>query len=371
MKGLKLLLAIIITLAVELPASATIWRVNNNTSVDADYTTISAAISAASAGDTIHVEGSSTAYSNGLYITKKIVIIGPGFFLDKNDSTQVNKQEARISNYIYFASGAEGSVLTGIYQNTSSYYTSSYRSGLVVACDSVSILRNHFLYTYTGSGSYYSAVQIRNNIDNVSIIGNWIVSTYSNNDGLAIRGATTSILVANNFIVQSRDYGENSSNTSYRAIRVENNSNNRITFLNNVIHGSWDMYYCVGLNNIHVTGSINYSASTSTFYNNIGYNTSLPTGNNNLRSQSMSNVFDRSTNGATTWHDDDNWWRLKTGSSAIGAGVSGEDCGIYGGALQYNPSGLPAVPAIFDATIPATTDKSSGLSIDVSSKSHK
>ena len=74
---------------------ATKWRVNNS-GIPADFTTASQMMNSASVlnGDTVYFEGSMNAYGS-LTITKRLVIIGPGYFLGENDSTQANKKSAK------------------------------------------------------------------------------------------------------------------------------------------------------------------------------------------------------------------------------------------------------------------------------------
>ena len=61
-------------------------RVNNNTDFDADFTTLQAAVDAATNNDTIYVEGSATAY-DGATIDKPLTIVGPGYYLNENPKT--------------------------------------------------------------------------------------------------------------------------------------------------------------------------------------------------------------------------------------------------------------------------------------------
>lgn len=366
------ILGIVLASVFSLSANATIWRVNNNTSVDADFTTITAAYSAASAGDTLYVEGSSTAYSGNLVINKKIIIIGPGFHLDKNDSTQANQNTARINGYLNIDAGAEGTEIHGMDIEYSSSFSGTFSQCMIdIDCDSISFFRNRMYWGYTGNSTSYYMMNIDNSINNVSLIGNWMISYYSYNNCLRIGSGCTSVLVANNFIAQSRNSTTNplDYNNSYYAIRTESNASNNITLLNNIIQGRWYSYYCTNLNNIHIGGSV--TNSNSTWYNNIDYSTGIPAGNGNQQNVAYTAIFDRQINGAANWWEDDNYWKLLPAGPAVAAGVSGEDCGMFGGALKFNPSGLPAIPAIFSATIPATTDKGTGLPIDISSKSHK
>lgn len=61
-------------------ANATILRVSNLPGSSAPYTSISDAVEAAIPGDTVMVEGSPTNYAtSGLTISKRIVLIGPGY----------------------------------------------------------------------------------------------------------------------------------------------------------------------------------------------------------------------------------------------------------------------------------------------------
>ena len=87
-------------------------RVNNIPGINAPYTTIQAAVTAASAGDIILVEGSPTAYNVGAFdLTKKLTIRGPGYFLNENITVQANQNPATItSTSFYFSPGSDGSV---------------------------------------------------------------------------------------------------------------------------------------------------------------------------------------------------------------------------------------------------------------------
>lgn len=62
-------------------------------------------------------------------------------------------------------------------------------------------------------------------------------------------------------------------------------------------------------------------------------------------------------------------WQLKAGSPAIGAGTGGEDCGAFGGVTPYVLSGIPALPHIYDATIPSTASSQEGLPVTIKVKS--
>ena len=75
---------------------ANCWRLNNNPAINADFRTFAEAHDAAAAGDTIYVEGNGNeAHYGNIQISKKLIIIGPGYFLNENDSTYANPVFAR------------------------------------------------------------------------------------------------------------------------------------------------------------------------------------------------------------------------------------------------------------------------------------
>lgn len=65
-------------------ANATILRVNNSMGSSAPYTSVADALAAAAEGDTIMVDASTQSYGN-FTIDKRIVLLGPGFCLGKNN----------------------------------------------------------------------------------------------------------------------------------------------------------------------------------------------------------------------------------------------------------------------------------------------
>ena len=97
---------------------AKIWRVNNNGGVTADFTTLQSAHNGAASGDTLHLEGSPDSYGS-LTSTKKLVIIGPGYYLGENPNTQAVAIPAYIAS-VNFNVGSEGSVIMGCDFNGSS-----------------------------------------------------------------------------------------------------------------------------------------------------------------------------------------------------------------------------------------------------------
>ena len=61
----------------------------------------------------------------------------------------------------------------------------------------------------------------------------------------------------------------------------------------------------------------------------------------------------------------DGQWQLAQGSPAIGAGISGEDAGMFGGDAPYVLSGIPGIPRITFVSVPASGAFPDGLPVTV------
>ena len=127
-------------------------------------------------------------------------------------------------------------------------------------------------------------------------------------------------------------------------------------------------------NNIIINTNSNVASNGTTYYQNTISGTSISSGNNivnNVLSTDEANKFaDYPTNkfiGNLPQTDifvcegeEGEYYRLKEGSPAIGAGATGNDCGAYGGERPYVKWCRPRhMPYIYDAKIPAmpTDDK--------------
>lgn len=313
-------------------ASAKIWRVNNNSGVAADFTTLSAAHSGASSGDTLHLEASPTSYGSATF-TKKLVVIGPGYFADQNPNTQATKQTA-IVNSINLYAGAAGSVVSGLDFNGGS---------ISVQASDVVIRRNKFSQAnganfdyYCGSITTYTNYQGDNApVSNVIISQNFGVS-------INISNASTGILISNNYLSWNSYYGDATTNNV-----LVFHANAMGIVQNNIIRrGRVSINNSTITNNIMVAGS--YSGSGNLVSNNLANASQFGTDNNNKANVDMGAVF----LGSGTGISNDGQWKLASGSPAIGAGYGSTaqnpvDAGIYSGHTPYVLSGLPAVPSIY------------------------
>lgn len=357
MKSKKLLLTIIAFVAIAFSAQATVHRVNNSPGVDADFNNLGTAISNASTGDTLYVESSSTSYGS-ISISKKLTIIGTGFMLDANDSTQVDKNESQITSCSW-NSGSEGSVIYGMYCTGTMY----------VNADNITIIRNHF-YVNT---SYNNCIQLQSGHSNIAIVQNFVQHNYTSSSSsyrcLWYDGNNQNIFVSNNVFYRGNSASFTSSTNSYAYAVYTQSSNTTSTFVKNIFIGQTYIYNATMEDNIHVVG--NFTGGSNNYFNNISWNTYFGSANGNLQNVTMTgnNVFQETTDGHT--HDEDGFWQLSPSSAASGVGKSGDDCGVFDGALGWKLSGMPPIPAIFEATVPTIGTPSSGINVNIKAKTHR
>ena len=326
-------------------ASATSWRLNNNPAVDADFTTFQAAHDAASAGDTIYIEGTGDQNHYGnITISKKLIIIGPGFFLNENDSTYANPIFARFLS-IYIQPTAAGTEIYGLYINTADANTNQIR----IRASDVIVSRNFFHF------HPYNTIRLDANVENVSITQNYAYQIETASNSIV----ANNILISNNFIQNVIDL----------------NSLSNAIISNNVIRAYLtNVYYSQIKNNIMYENHGGDFLCVNNTGNYVAYNLAAGAlvsggtyGPGNVGNVNMANVFvGYPTQGVFST---DGKWQLKAGSPAIGAGEGGIDCGMFGGPLPYVLSGLPAIPRIYEALVPTAGSTVSGLPVIIKAKS--
>lgn len=311
--------------------NAKVWRVNNNAGVNADFTQLSTAISNASVqnGDTIYLEGSTTTYSAAT-LNKRLVIIGPGYFLNENAGLQASINESTIAS-ISLDSLGSGSVFLGI--RTGQIYTNSNPDNITISRCNLSVSTN-------------------NSVPN-SKLSNWVISK-SQIGGINFGNAAyvfENLQVINCFI--------NS------AVSIASNINN--LFRNNIFFNH------VTLSNCYISNNIFLNFPTLTLTNctvkyNMAQANALPAGNNNQNSITQASLF-------TLTGSSDARFQLRAGSPAIGAGepVNGvtPDIGAFGTADPYRLSGIPPIPTIYALTVPASVPSSATtMTITISTRSN-
>ncbi len=315
-----------------LPCSAGIWRINNQLETDKSQRVFSQLAplnddADVLPGDTVHLEGSPIRYSS-FTCTKRLVIIGPGYFLTENPETQARAEEAVIST-IRFNTGSEGSMVMGVVFD----YTSS--SGIFVATNNITIQRCY----------------MRGGVTITDQTGIRIFQNYMLGDV----GGYTSSTVFSDVVVRNNLFIGGSFNTRRGSFSIcENNvfTGNNITisaasFRNNII------------TNVNAAVTI----TSGNLQNNLAANGQFGTENGN-RNVDISNVF-------VEEGSSDGQYQLAQNSPAKGAGYEGVDAGAFGGEGGYRLSGLAPIPLIYDLRVDDAGNVESGVGIQIKVKSNQ
>ena len=313
-----IILTVCLTALLALNASAKIWRVNNTT-LPADFTTIQAAHDATTvlAGDTLHMEPSQVSYGS-LTSTKKLIILGPGYFLNLNANQQANPIPATIESFTLNA-GSSGTVISGLTITGSS----NINTGNII------IMRNNIAGVIYLSANY--------SYSNIIISGNYMSGNVSW-QGNAGTELITNVLIFNNYFFNVTLTAQFSGVIANNVISHHSSSTYNFTIKNNI---------CTKTDN-----SPYFNGDYNQIRNNIcSSQAGLPAGNGNQKEVSMATVFLGSTGQST-----DGQWQLKDDSPAKGAGLSGEDCGMFGGSTPYHLSGVPRIPSVYQLSAPFTSN---------------
>ncbi|MBN8587004.1 MAG: hypothetical protein J0L94_01645 [Rhodothermia bacterium] len=332
--------------------SAKNWRVDNSGNPAAQFTSLSAAISASTvaAGDTLYLYGSATSYGS-VAVTKRLVILGLGHGWAVNYLSPISTASIDCIN---FTTGSEGSLISGMRIGIGS--STSY--GLFLSVDDVTVKRNYV--SYIAAASSTSTCPSPSSTARKAVISqNWVYDYQGNYRGLYnIMGTIDHNLIA---------YGLHIPLGSLV-------SHNVVCYSNQCTSSSYNTYILNSVieNNIFWGANTNrvVNAFGSVFRNNIfAHPSSVAVGNdasnvleNNIFSAVMSNVFE-GTNTAL-----DSSFRLKTGSPALAAGTDGVDIGAFGGVGAYALSVPPTVPLIYFFSTAVNASTSLPVEIRIVSK---
>ena len=313
---------------------ATIWRVNNNDG-SANYASLQDAHGDANvrSGDTLMVEGSTELYNSQVTITKRLVIIGPGYFLNGNPNTQANGVEAVFFNSIQFDPGSEGSVLIGI----------SLDNGYVtINTDRITVQRCRL----TGSGLYLSSPnQVKSIIIEQCYIGN-----------LGSNVGFDDVKLLNNIILS--DVNTLSSSTRQKQFsQVENN-----LFLGNRLILSADVF----VNNIIASTGEDIDVASNDVRNNLAANAQFGTENGNQDYNPTNDVLFFGEDGNST----DGQYRIRDDSPYKAIGTDGTEPGPFGGPNPYILSGLPPIPVVYELRTEGVGNQEAGLPVTIKVKSY-
>ncbi|NTS39742.1 hypothetical protein HRG84_02390 [Flavisolibacter sp. BT320] len=319
-------------LSISTVSFAKIWRVNNNNSVTADFTSLSEAHTGAAEGDTLHVEGSPFSYGS-VTLTKRLVILGAGYFLEEYPTAQALAQTSKSDNITIYASAA-GTVIMGL----------DFRAnGITVHANDIVIRRNRFSSPGNGLHDWSTGtVSLNSHQSNGNLPVNNIIISQNYGLKVDVNYASTGLLITNNFLATNAGSGENNN-----SLVVGMHANAVGIIQNNILRrGRLSAFNSSITNNIMVNGT--FDGTGNLVANNIGNGTQFGTTNGNKSNVDMTAVFVGTGTDITT----DGQWKLKVGSPAIGAGYGHTtqnpvDAGMFSGYTPYVLAGLPPIPAIY------------------------
>lgn len=330
---------ILVTLMVP-SVSAKIWKVGYGIN-KGDFATIQEAHDAAASGDTIYVSGGVYTPPADIQLSKKVTIFGTGYFLAENPDTQANPICSKINGDIRFNSGADGSMISGleinlirIWANNVIIKRNKINLGIGTEGNNTIIEQNYIVNTTTDNWCVATASGVH------VIIKNNLMWTHIHNSIYSIFGNDT-VELQNNTILAGPPDG-------YASISIYNS-----IIKNNI--------FC----NVFVTppGTGNYSYNNF-FCENSGILGSSATDVGSQFGVAVSSLWIGT--GST-----DGRFLLKPGSPAIGAGVDGVDCGMFGGDDPYVLSGIPAIPTITYFSAPFSGSSATGLPVHMKGKGRR
>ncbi len=301
---------------------AAIITVDNNFPSMGDYTTLQAAHDAANSGDTLFLTPSFIGYRS-CNLTKPLTIIGNGY------------SETAPSSLPY-------SVIWGDFS-----ITAEASGGKLLSLDIGS-----YMYIYASNFTIEKCrftwfTKIMQGASNVLLRQNKI------HRKLEYQNQTIFTLFNNSFLCQEICLESEMYQVSEATLNAYNN-----VFISS-------FHYSIGIsgtNSLFVNNIIFPSQSgILTSYNNIISDGSLPPTNENQLNVDLNTVFQDYQNGN---------FHLKPDSPAIGAGLNGEDIGIYGGDFPFSDGGAPPFPTIYHLDVPHTGNSQNGINITIKAKSN-
>lgn len=221
---------------------ATVRTVNNSDST-AQFKTISSAITASSAGDTIYVSGSSIDYAS-FTLTKRLAIFGPGWAPSTASGLAANVAGCSLTSNAARGSEFHGLTFNGVFS-------------IAAVTDSLIFLRNRFQSTY---------ISITSALKSFLFDGNWFDNSYLYNpSGYAM----SDFVIRNNIFY----------NTSASSFSLYNIRGSNILLDHNLWYGpstgSVNCFYTTKnltlFNNIFVRRNASNGLSNSSFQDNITY----------------------------------------------------------------------------------------------------
>jgi len=325
---LSLMAAFSLVAALAQAQQAKTITVDNKIGAAAMFASVQEACNAANAGDTILIAGSPDAYGS-VTLTKKLHLIGPGYFLAENGIPGINKFPATINDRIILRnvelSSPSGSTLTGI---SGGYFIveAGVQDVLIDKCIGIPGVGGHVNIKRSWMhDANFGAAAPNCTIEN-SVIGTQLVLSV---------GSTARNCVLHHGVMGG-PLGSSVSSMIFILNQDQISGNYRGNFLGSITHSM-------------EVGPLGTGNRPST----------LPPGAGNFdHIFYLSEVFE-------VGEARDKYYKLASNSPAKGSGLGGSDLGLFGGPQPYVISGIPSLPRVTRFLVPATATDSSGLRFEL------
>ena len=317
------------------PLMATVLRVNNQLATNATqkiFNTLQEAHNFAAGGDTLMVEGTPTQYAN-VVLTKKLVIIGTGYFINENFDNSGGQHSSRVNN-ITLNAGSGGSVLLGL--------SFVVNGNPIINTDNIIISR--CLLTSAISFNFSET-------SNLVITQNYFLAGAVTGVGSSTR--ISNVVFSNNVVNGIFNPGSDI-NKSFSAV---NNNVFRGTGIN-TINVRTDNFR----NNIIATNATSITVISNNISNNLTLANQL-TGNNNQ-------LYDPNLLFVGAGNSTDGQYAIKVDSPYKTAGFQGVEPGIFGGNSPYVLSGMPPFPIILNLSADSFGTQQNGLNVSIKAKTN-
>jgi hypothetical protein len=312
-------LIIVMLFIAQLSMAQTVYTVDNRPESGAQYTSVQAAIDAASAGDIIYIHPSPTSYGN-INVTKTITLVGPGHNPANSDGLR-----ATLSSITLRADAAD-TVITGL--NLVSVTAYSYGTNT----HNIHIINNRVSSRVEG---YYQSGQS----DNWIVEGNYFDSGYTTSN---INASTLNNLQVRNNIIAGRISNSNHTNVFTNNLFIHDDPSGDAE----IFVGSDGITSQLVTNNMFIFTDPDVtslsSSGTPIVYTNCltwqaGGGVDLPTlpGSGNL--DNTDPLFNNIPTSLIDFYNND--YTLGAGSPAIGAATDAGDIGVFGRNFPFDING--------------------------------
>ncbi len=321
-------------LCMAVAANATIIRVSNVNGSSAPYSTIQAAVDAASVGDTIMVDGSNTAYDLTT-IDKTLVLIGPGYWM--NDNGLVDESAPAAKAGFLIKKSAARTVIEGF------NITRGAGIPLAIHADNC-VIRRCYIIGSTGYGISFSRDDSQDPYPTGAVIHqNFFYRC-------AIAGSTGPFLVSNVQVTNN--------------IFVDNGTNLEVKYIEN----SYIAYNTMlGYANYETQDNGHFrEVHTSTIEHNIIREQKVYYSSTTIDDNEWSDNY--ITSALTDSNGEEVHKSYKTDKDIYDAELkvtNGQNYGAFAGDSPYVLSGIPAAPVIQDLVMPTTVEKGSKMNVTI------